>query len=824
MTPLACLNDARRTAVRKSPMLAGFDYLEVNEDHLTLRVYFLGRLPPTPLTNENFRVEGGRRVRDIQVVGVFPKQFNDPELDDYVEVVVNRFGDFSEYTLRAVARVAGERGSKWVPHPEFDPFYNQLRFHFTADCPTDLDCPPGEACPVPDRVQPAINYLAKDYASFRQLILDRLAVVMPDWRNRFVPDIGITLVEVLAYAGDYLSYYQDAVATEAYLNTARQRISVRRHARLVDYAVHEGCNARAFVVVTTTADLRIEPGGVEFITPPARNLPVELTREAIGSFNSATFQVFEAMSPTDLHPGHDTISIYTWGDRECCLRRGATTATLVDEWIGEGGSRTRKLKLQRGDFLIFEEVVGPKTGAAADRDPLHRWPIRLTSVAPDVDPLSGAPVLNIAWAKDDALPFLLCLSTIGPAPDCALITDVSVARGNVVLVDHGRTVEEDLPPVPSVQSTPACDGEGLVGEVTRTAGPFGPRLMYPNLTFREPPAAKVAAANVLAQDPHAAIPNLTLNNDKWTSVGDLLDSRSSDRHFVAEMDNDRVAHLRFGDGIHGQFPPPGVAFHARYRIGVGTIGNVGAEAIAHVVWPATVSKVITGVRNPMAARGGVDPQSIQEVKLFAPRAFRKRLERAITADDYALIAQREFPREVQRAAATLRWNGSWYEALVAIDPFGSGSPDRSLIRRVWRRLEEVRRIGHDLRVEAATRVPVVIWLTICVKAVYLRAHVLADLETRFGTAKLADGSLEFFHPDNLTFGRALYLSQVVSVAQSVPGVESVRVKKFERLFDGPQGEIDAGLIRFGPFEIAQCDSDPSVPDNGQIRFDVGGGR
>ena len=41
-------------------------------------------------------------------------------------------------------------------------------------------------------------------------------------------DRGFTLVELLAYAGDQLSYYQDAVATEAYLGTARRRVSARR--------------------------------------------------------------------------------------------------------------------------------------------------------------------------------------------------------------------------------------------------------------------------------------------------------------------------------------------------------------------------------------------------------------------------------------------------------------------------------------------------------------------------------------------------------------------------------------------------------------------
>jgi len=34
---------------------------------------------------------------------------------------------------------------------------------------------------------------------------------------------------------DYLSYQQDAVATEAYIETARSRVSLRRHALLVDY-------------------------------------------------------------------------------------------------------------------------------------------------------------------------------------------------------------------------------------------------------------------------------------------------------------------------------------------------------------------------------------------------------------------------------------------------------------------------------------------------------------------------------------------------------------------------------------------------------------
>src|SRR6185295_756298 len=70
------------------------------------------------------------------------------------------------------------------------------------------------------------------------------------WTERHEADLGIALIELLAYAGDELSYYQDAVANEAYLETARQRISVRRHAKLIDYRMHDGASARAFVHLT----------------------------------------------------------------------------------------------------------------------------------------------------------------------------------------------------------------------------------------------------------------------------------------------------------------------------------------------------------------------------------------------------------------------------------------------------------------------------------------------------------------------------------------------------------------------------------------------
>ena len=155
--------------------------------------------------------------------------------------------------LLDVRAAPGAVATRRRPAGGFDPLLAATPFAFKVECPSDFDCETVEAGPPPGDLEPAIDYLAKDFGSFRQLMLDRLAVVMPDWQERNVADLGIALVEVLAYAADHLSYFQDAVATEAYLDTARRRISVRRHARLVDYFIHDGSNARAWVCLTVAS-------------------------------------------------------------------------------------------------------------------------------------------------------------------------------------------------------------------------------------------------------------------------------------------------------------------------------------------------------------------------------------------------------------------------------------------------------------------------------------------------------------------------------------------------------------------------------------------
>ncbi|MEV6077829.1 putative baseplate assembly protein [Streptomyces sp. NPDC052069] len=1108
---LVCRVDGRRGKVRAA-RLGGVDAVECGDDGVTLTVTFLGKAPHG-LCPENIRIDGGRRITGIEAVEVAVEREEDPELDDRLLVTVDRTGDTSRYRLSVVdTDPYGRPGTE--PFRGFDQRYFGAEFTFRPDCPTPFDCGEGAAGddPGPRREAPVIDYTARDYDSVRRLVLDRLALTTPGWVERNPADLGVTLVELLAHTADRISYQQDAVATEAYLDTARRRVSVRRHVRLIDYPMHDGCNARTLVTVEVTKRLTLRPGTFRFAAVDVRTLGPR-DRPEIGAVvedrdlavlaERGSVEVFEpvvAGEPAELRPAHNTIRFWTWGDEVCALPRGAVSATLRDEWADK--KRTvRALALAPGDLLVFEEVRGARSGTPGDADPAHRHAVRLTSLTPGVDRLSGQPVLEATWAREDALAFPLCLSTRG-GPGCEPVADVSVARGNVVLVDHGRSLTfggampetVTVPPEPAVLGSCEPSGFGcgdtdagnataqlvvarmeqtrhgrllsadqvrelsvLVGdeEVTRAgiglelagrrrekvvpgtayeqaealatllaqvmypgirprfrpvlqrspvvwATPFplsehvsagqadrlaavpgrvrerlvelwrsardhdglaereideltvlfglrlldhlelhlhpvralrellhrSPRLLAPKLRRLDVLTARARAGTVLdagiaweiarswgpryatglrpddpvlrgpaaalVQDPRSALPAVKAvatvtgptgatdatavdtvtaaegatavdtvtasgggatardGSAVWTARRDLLGSGPRDRHLVGELEDDGRVALRFGDGRHGARPPAGARLALHYRLGGGTAGNVGAEAVGHLVLrrdpgaeDAGDALPVAGVRNPLPATGGTDPEPIDQVRQLAPLDLKRTRQRAVTAEDYAALAT-ALPG-VQRAAAEIRWTGSVQEAHVAVDALGAGEPDPELLDSVAYALESYRRIGHDLVVGPARNVPLDLALSVCAAPGHQHGQILAELYRLLGAGRLPGGRLGFFHPDALVFGEPVRLSALVAAAAGVRGVESVTVTRLRRLFDdgsddsdgtggtdsasGGSGDenslddpaLETGVLRLGPLEIARCDNDPDRPENGRLTIELAGG-
>jgi hypothetical protein len=849
---LSCKNEqARRELLLDRPDFNGIDYVEVQaSDHHVLSVFFIKPVGPLNPANPNdpndqyglstnlspITISGGTRI-----VGVKPVS-GTRQPDGSLTLVVDHAGDYSTYTL--TIDISG-----------LDRLLRQVDFSFMASCPSDFDCRQVTVCPPPELQDLLLDYEAKDYASFRRLMLDLLPQLNPNAVERNPSDLGIALIELLAYTGDRLSYFQDAVANEAYLATVRQRISARRLAKLIDYKMHDGRNAWTYVHIAVSGPFNLDQGSKvvsrisaplagEAAPPGAMVDGTKITADSLQTNPAlATAVVFETTHLVRLDPKNNQIVIHTWGNDECCLASGSTEAFLYT--IKHDQSADLPV-LQKGDFLLFEEVVGPLTGLAADASPAHRQIVQIDqNPAVDQDPLfsnitvngvpqpllplqTPLPLLRVHWRLQDALVRPLCTSTrpLGKA----LLRNVTVARGNIVLADHGLTTNETMtPPSPVVDSAnfrlPLSQGP-----LTMQAEPA--QVNYDPATLR-----LLTPRTDLTGDASAAKPAVALEVDfpteseLWVPVDDLLESSTFDHDFVAEVDNNDQGLLRFGDDEYGRSVSGARAFHAVYRIGNGTKGNVGAEALAHLALSPVVN-VVTTVRNPLAAAGGVDPETIAEVQQWAPQAFRVKQFRAVTEADYVIVAKK-LP-QVQSAVASFRWTGSWYTVFVGIQPSNTADlvlkPDGvmlltdSLRQTVLQFLTSYRQAGYDLEIRPPQFLPLEIDISVCTAPGYFRGDVEQGVLKALSSQILADGSRGFFYPGNWVFGQSLYLSQLYAAVEAVQGVDSLEVTVFRQFGQPDNGELAKGVVAAGPWQIVQLDNDPNFQEHGVLKITMLGGK
>ncbi len=846
---LICDDEARRGLIASSTALNGIDYVEVVtsppvDNELVLLVYFIGKDPGNPAAQaslasllntlagapQEFSILGGVRIRNIKIVSVALEA-------DHLKLRVNEYGDFSNYTLV-------------IDDPGIDPAYSQVDFSFKAGCPSHFDCRLKQICPPEPAAEPLIDYMAKDYASFRQALVDLIPALIPGWTERHEADIGIMLLELLAYAGDSLSYYQDAVANEAFLETARQRISVRRLVKLIDYVMHDGVSARAFVFLQLAAGTSgFVPAGTPVLTRISAQIGAELpphppvlSAALAAAAEAAAGTVFETQVDANLHANLNLIRIHAWGDRQCCLPRGTTMLDLEGAWAFDPSSDPpNSWKLKPGDFLFFEEVLGPDTGLAADADPAHRQIVRLTSVQAAFDPLepdpsTGNPPLaltRVAWDRSDALAFPLCISV--KLENDTYVDNVCVARGNLVLADHGQTIHEWYPGDPADPSvTGIVNGDRAFRFLLRK-GPLSFRILlddknHPPSPFIDPSHPETVS-QLLVTDPAMAVSQVYLDLQTpggplgpWVAAPDLLESDAIAMAFVAETGNDGRALIRFGDGQYALEPPDGSFVHATYRIGVGAAGNIGADSLAHIINSSAVLNfpALDAIRNPLPAWGGVDPQPLKQVKQLAPAAFRAVQYRAVTEEDYAAAAR--LVPGVANAVATFRWTGSWYTIFLTIDPEGRNDVPAQLENRVRAWVTGYTQAGYDLEIAPPIFVPLEIAIDICVAPYYFRADVEQAALDALSNQILPDGSKGFFYPGNFTFNQPLFLSKLYAAAMAVDGVDSVVVSTFQRFGKLANNELQQGYIPAGRLEVIRLDNDPNFPENGELNLNMDGGK
>ncbi|MBS1912262.1 MAG: baseplate J/gp47 family protein [Bacteroidetes bacterium] len=797
---------------------------------------------PVP-ANRAFPITGGHRLRagslagQVQVVHVSQPDPSQATLLLRVEPI----GDYSTYTLSIDTTAFAAVMPAF--NPIIDPLFGEVAFKFRPGC-FNTNCAPEWDAAKPPAAQPVIDYLAKDYDSFRHTMISAMSSRVPGWEPTSEADLDQVLIDLFSAAADELSDYQDRVMNEAYLATARKRLSLARHARLMDYHIHQGNQAGTWIV------LRAAPS---MLANTEYHVKEGLEVWAGSAVRDAA-TLFTVNQPVSISRLMNSMGLYTWSGAIRSLEAGATSADLVPrlETTPVTDHATALLVqnlIRSGHFpvLVVQEWLNPATGLPAGSNPAKRQLLRLipSSATAMVDPItiaSGDPVwfVRAQWEPADALQQTYCFTVTCDGID---VENVSQFHGNVASAYHGEW-----------RSATFREEGSLLGageRYYRRVGAWGTLCDLPDrdLAYLDtPPGGEQPAISTL----QVTVTPPASAGERWTEVSTLVHSGSGDpdgNQFLVETDEERRSAIRFGKGgtitsgtgdccgsatvtaavgrVNGRELPQDAVVTCRYQVGRGQDGNVGADMLANYN-PATLTNVpfttpgiaLTACWNPFSATNGRAPEPAVEIVRRVPEAYRARQLRAVTLGDYVRRAE-EVP-QVSRASARYAWTGSWRTVQVTIDPAGTFELDESLRAVVRRHLDTVRLIGEDLEIMPPRFVPLEIHVRLCVSPDYWPEDLRFILEQEFSTGWTPDGRQAFFNPDRWTFGQALRASRIVGVVEGITGVDHV-IDITMRRWNGAPGS-SAGITDLGPSEIIQVMNDPDHMELGFIDFDIRGGR
>lgn len=792
--------------------LTGIDFVRVIEAHDQRRLHVYFHVDPeeltTPFTTTPiFPTEvsllpaaGVDAAPPVEVVATRITVGEDART--VLEVEVAEPGDFSRYRL-------------YLDDSRVDYYFNGVDLSFKQGCPSDLDCAPAPPdCGCEEQVEVPLDYLARDFTSFRGALLELASRRHPAWEERVEADQGVMLLELSAAVGDELAYVQDRYARESRLETASQRRSVRRMARLVDYALDDGKAA------TTWLDLAVTGSGVVHAGSQVWSPPVD-------GGPSIPFEVGEGLADLVANAGAPRefeidgswdVALHVADAAKPCLPVGSTELFVVGtmpalDWVG-------RTVLLRGD------PVDPS-------EPRRRHLLTVTEVDNLSDPLCGAPpplaITRVRFDEVDGLPFELDVAT-------------ATMSANVVPAVAGATDSE---------SFYIGDTAGSGSRAVERQGPLNENTGERSPVFLHTLSRTEAEGLGHLSTDDEPVPDIELledigggNTRAWAYRPTLLDSHGFDDHFtlddgtwrriigfwrggveVEHVDyaSDAGRTVRFGDGEHGRLPPAGTQFTVSYRTGPGARANLAPGTIAGVVDPVSGSPTITTVptglitaaTNPFAVVDGADPEDVERAKRMAPEQYRAILHRAVLEEDYR--EQSERLDWVQQAGASTRWTGSWLSTFVAPDPLGAFELSRPRRAELEARLDCVRQADREVFVRDPRFVDLDLEIAICLEPSAFGGQVKERVREALLGSKTMCPKKGYFHPDRFTFGTPLRRADLEAAVQAVDGVAGVgKICVRQRGTSGWRtlSEMKLAVKRD---QLLRLEGDPRHPERGSLR-------
>jgi uncharacterized phage protein gp47/JayE len=346
--------------------------------------------------------------------------------------------------------------------------------------------------------------------------------------------------------------------------------------------------------------------------------------------------------------------------------------------------------------------------------------------------------------------------------------ETAVLYGNVAEATHGETVDEEV-----LGS----------GDASTTFQSF--QLGKSPVTFVPQPGVSHGAANSL---------QVRIGGVLWHEVDTLFGRANDERVYTTSVDDENAMTARFGNGVEGARLPTGRNnVVAAYRQGLGRDGNVRAGTLTSLLDRPVGLKSVT---NPTEARGGADPESLDEARTNAPNTVRT-FGRIVSLRDFE-DAAREFAG-VAKARAAPVWDG--LEQMVRLTVAGdegaaiTGEPKKNLERDLDSRRDANRKLVVETYDQVFVRVEAVVYVDPDFVGEDVRAAARAAL-------------LGHFAFDSLDLGQQIHLSDVYRTLQDVGGVVAVDVDRLQ--FEDPSvrtshGATDGavqGHLRIFPKELA----------------------
>ncbi len=286
------------------------------------------------------------------------------------------------------------------------------------------DCCSGvmQHTPLPVENRPglsAIAYRVGTHADFRSSLIAGLTDLerprLADLGTRDDDDFTIALLDAWAMAADVLTFYNERLASESYLRTARQRESLQELGRLTGYRLRPGAAAQTHLAFAIDHppkipdDLVQEPGTTPRVTPEAVELPDRLRVQGIPEPGEKP-QTFETLEAIEARPEWNLVPVAQKTAQ--MLKQGDTHVYL--DGIG--------LNIKRGDVLLL-----------AGADILaESWDVRVVSAVKE-EPEPKLKRTRVEWADG------LGSSQWGVAP--AAVPEAHVLRKRIPIFGHNAPAQ-----------------------------------------------------------------------------------------------------------------------------------------------------------------------------------------------------------------------------------------------------------------------------------------------------------------------------------------------------------------------------------------------